>query len=103
VCIGGGTSIEAVRSVRIGARSRLGIFSKVLDNDYHTVGGSRWERPISIPVIIGEDVQIGPHAILLPGAHLEQGSTVCARAVVRRRVPAGAIVVGNPAMVQVAK
>src|SRR6476620_8817291 len=37
VYVGGGTSIEAQKAVRIGARSRLGTFCKVIDNHFHSV------------------------------------------------------------------
>jgi len=37
-------------------------------------------------------------AVILPGAHIEEGALVAAAAVVRGRVPARAIVAGNPAV-----
>lgn len=46
---------------------------------------------------IGPATLIGANSVLLPGAHLEVGAAVGALSVVRRRVPAGAVVAGNPA------
>lgn len=100
VCIDGGVSIEAAKDVRIGARARLGTFSKVMDNHFHSASGCRQERPPSAPVVIEEDVDIGPRAILLPGAQIGCGSRVAAGTVVTRRVPPASFVSGVPAVVR---
>jgi acetyltransferase-like isoleucine patch superfamily enzyme len=109
VVIDEGASIEALRSVRIGARCRLGAFCKILDNDMHLVEGARssLERasqeheltPGSHPVTLEEDVTLGPRAIILPGAHLGRGTRVKPGAVFSHRTRAGAVVVGHPARV----
>jgi len=95
-----GASIEALQSVRIGARSRLGAFSMILDNSFHQLEGDREVAPDSIPVVIEEDVVIGPRAILLPGTHLGRGTRVGPCTVISRRTPAGATVVGHPAVIR---
>lgn len=56
-----------------------------------------WES--ARPVTIGDDVWIGGGAILLPGIRVGDGAVIGAGAVVTRDVPAGAVVVGNPAKV----
>ncbi|MHB8877585.1 MAG: acyltransferase [Myxococcaceae bacterium] len=89
VQVEGGVSIEAQQSVVIGAGSRVGAFSKVLDNHFHPVRGDRTRRPPSLPVHIDEGVDIGPRAIVLPGARIEKGATIAPGVVVSRRVPAG--------------
>ncbi len=76
VCIEGGTSIEATRFVRVGRRSRIGPFCKILDNHFHNAVGDRQQRPESVPIVIGEDSVLGPRAILLPGAELGAGARV---------------------------
>jgi acetyltransferase-like isoleucine patch superfamily enzyme len=98
VYIGGGTSIEAQRAVTIGPRSRLGRFSKIIDNHFHNAAGKRSERPPSVPVVVEEDVELGPRAILLPGAHVGKGTRVVAGSVITRRVPAYSLVSGVPAV-----
>jgi maltose O-acetyltransferase len=50
-------------------------------------------------VTIGNDVWIGTRAIILPGVTVHDGAIVGAGAVVTKDVPAGAVVVGNPAKV----
>ena len=50
-------------------------------------------------VVIGDDVWIGGHVIILPGVHIGTGAIVGAGAVVTKDVPDYAIVGGNPAKV----
>ncbi|MFL5444931.1 MAG: acyltransferase [Myxococcales bacterium] len=102
VRIESGTSIEAVASVRIGAGARLGTFSKVMDNHFHSLAGDRHVRPSSDPVEIGEGAAIGDRAVLLAGANVGAGALVRAGAVVGRRlpVPAGAVASGHPSRLE---
>jgi maltose O-acetyltransferase len=51
------------------------------------------------PVIIEDDVMIGPGATILKGVRLGAGSFVEAGAVVTKDVPPGARVIGNPACI----
>jgi acetyltransferase-like isoleucine patch superfamily enzyme len=94
-----GVSIEATELVQLGDRVTVSEWARILDNDFHVLRGRRDDRPPSEPVLIGNDVVIGAHAIILPGAHLENGARVAPRAVVRRRVGAGLVAIGNPARV----
>lgn len=96
VHIEGGASIEVIRSVLIGARSVVGAWTKVLDNDFHPLRGMRHVRPESNPVQIGPDVQIGERCVILPGARLESGVTLGPCVVIGRRVPAGTRLEGSP-------
>jgi acetyltransferase-like isoleucine patch superfamily enzyme len=99
VHVAGGASLEAERSIRVGARARLGRFCKILDNHYHRVA-DHGERPHSQPVIVEEDADLGVRAILLPGAHVGRGTAVGPGTVVTRRTPDHAFVAGLPATVQ---
>lgn len=54
----------------------------------------------SRPVVIGNDVWIGGHVIILPGVHVGDGAILAAGAVVTKDVPPYAIVAGNPAVVK---
>jgi len=49
--------------------------------------------------IIGDDVWIGPHAIIIGGIRIGNGVVVGAGSVVTKDVPAHCIVVGNPARI----
>ena len=88
--IAGGTSIEATRSITLGARTRLGSFCKVMDNHFHPLVGDRHARPAPRPVVVEDDVVMGPRAIVLAGARVERGARVDAGTVIKRSRPDGA-------------
>ena len=54
-------------------------------------------KEFAAPIKIGKNVWIGGGAIILPGITIADGAVVGAGAVVTKDVPAGAVVVGNPA------
>lgn len=87
VVISGGASIEALGAVTIGAHATLGRLCKIMDSHFHPLTGDRLastgEGPD--PVVVGEGVDVGPHAIVLAGAHLARGARVSAGSVVSRR------------------
>jgi acetyltransferase-like isoleucine patch superfamily enzyme len=89
VVLESGASIEATRSVRVGAGARIGAFSKILDNNFHRTSGDRRERPTSIPIVIAAGAVVGPRAVLLPGASLGPDARVAPGRVVSFHVPAG--------------
>jgi acetyltransferase-like isoleucine patch superfamily enzyme len=99
VWVEGGASLEAQRSIRVGARAHLGRFCKILDNHFHRVS-ARDQRPVSEQVIIEDDVDLGARSILLPGAQVGRAAVVGAGTVLARRVPAGAEAAGVPALVR---
>jgi amino acid adenylation domain-containing protein len=88
VVIEGGTSLEATRSITIGARSHLGMRCKIMDNHFHTLD-DRNRRPEAKAVVVEEDVELGAGVILLPGAHVGKGAHVERRAVVGRAIDPG--------------
>lgn len=64
----------------------------------HDHGCDPHSAPVPCPMTIGRRAWIGAHAIVLPGVQsIGDGAVVGAGAVVTRSVPAGAVVVGNPA------
>lgn len=64
----------------------------------HDHGHDPHSPPAPRPMTIGKHAWIGAYAIVLPGvSSIGDGAVVGAGAVVSRDVPAGAIVVGNPA------
>jgi acetyltransferase-like isoleucine patch superfamily enzyme len=100
VRIEGGASVEATQAIVIGSGCRLGSFSKVIDNHFHSPQGDRRPWPASTPVELEEGVEIGARAIVLPGAHVQRGAKVGPGAVISRRIPAGATVSGNPSRLE---
>jgi maltose O-acetyltransferase len=51
------------------------------------------------PVVIGNNVFVGHHSLILPGVHVGDNSVIAAGAVVVKDVPEGTIVAGVPARV----
>jgi acetyltransferase-like isoleucine patch superfamily enzyme len=51
------------------------------------------------PIIIKDDVYVGEDAIVLGGTTIGEGSIIGAGSVLRKSVPAGSVVMGNPAKV----
>lgn len=100
VIIGGGTSIEAQRSILVCARTNVGSFCKFIDTHFHALTGNRMERQAPKNVIIEEDVEIGPRAILLAGAHVGRRTVVGPGSVVTRRIPPNVTVGGLPTTVR---
>ncbi len=92
--IQGGTSLEALQSVQIGDRCRIGARCKVLDNNFHHLA-RRLEKPNSVPVVIEAGVTLEDGAIVLPGAHVRGGSIIKRNAVVRRHPAASAATAGQ--------
>jgi acetyltransferase-like isoleucine patch superfamily enzyme len=93
----------------------IGWNTTVTDTDFHPIapalriadaiacsplGKQRARPPIARkPVVIEDDVWIGPNATILKGVRIGAGAIVEPGSLVTRDVPAGARVLGNPAQV----
>ncbi len=89
------TEITCRERVTIGERCAIAWDVNIMDTDAHTFE----DRPDTVPVTIGNHVWIGAGALVLKGVTIGDGAVVAARAVVTKDVPAGALVVGQPAHV----
>jgi acetyltransferase-like isoleucine patch superfamily enzyme len=101
--------------VRIGNYVVIGWNTTIADTDFHPVSpaeriadaiacsplGAGRPRPIirRQPVVIEDDVWIGPNAAILKGVRIGSGSLVEPGAVVTRDVPPKSRVLGNPAQI----
>ncbi len=101
--------------LRVGDYVVIGWNATIADTDFHPIApaeriadaiacsplGKGRPRPevLRRPVIIEEDVWIGPNATILKGVRLGAGAFVEAGALVTRDVPPRARVMGNPARV----
>jgi acetyltransferase-like isoleucine patch superfamily enzyme len=98
-----GAVVCAAREVSIGEGTILGSGAMVIDNDFHEQAGEFGWGEISAgnarPVRIGRGCFIGTRAIVLKGVTIGDRAVVGAGTVVTKDVPAGAVVVGNPARV----
>jgi acetyltransferase-like isoleucine patch superfamily enzyme len=101
--------------IRVGSYVVLGWNVAVADTDYHPIApaeriadaiacsplGQGRPRPdiVRQPVVIEDDVWIGPNATILKGVHIGCGAFIEPGTLVARDVPAKARVLGNPARI----
>jgi acetyltransferase-like isoleucine patch superfamily enzyme len=71
--------------VSIGDNCTIGLRVSIFS---HFFWGDKRDSGYSGPVTIGKDVYIGPHCVLLPNVHIDEGSVIKAGTVVSRNVPA---------------
>jgi Hexapeptide repeat of succinyl-transferase len=84
-----GASVEATRSIRIGARCMFGSMVRIRDAG----------EDGAAPVVIGDDVWVAHGAIVEPGVTIGDASVVSAGSVVCTDVPPYSLAVGNPAVI----
>ena len=106
-----GAVICAAERVEIGDRVMMGANVTVTDTDSHPIDyrkrhpenfGMPAEAVSEIatrPVVIGNDVFIGMHSLILKGVTIGEGSVVGAGSVVVNDLPPRCIAAGNPARV----
>jgi acetyltransferase-like isoleucine patch superfamily enzyme len=103
------------QEIRIGSRVIIGWRTNIVDSDFHPLApadrlldavacsplhGGLPRAPFECrPVVIEDDVWIGPNATLLKGARIGAGAFVEPGSVVVHDVPSRARVMGNPAVI----
>lgn len=111
-----GAIVMAEERIEIGSHCLVSWNVGIADSDFHPLAPAarrvdakalapfyenRPARPPlrTAPVVIGDNVWIGMHAIILKGVTIGENSVVAAGAVVTKPVPANVVVAGNPAVV----
>lgn len=77
----------------------IGAGCLICDSDMHEVPLDSGNAVAMAPIKIGQRVFIGARCIILKGVTIGDGAVVGAGTVVSKDVPAGALAVGNPAVV----
>lgn len=96
--IGARSKVNAASGVSIGRGVRISWEVQLLDTDFHwTSSPSGRRRPHKAPIVLEPKVLVGTRALVLKGVTVGRGAVVGAGSVVRRDVPPGTIVAGNPA------
>ena len=96
-CLGPGVDCYSVDRITLGANAVVSqrAFICTASHDHRSP-----DFPLTTaPVLIGENAWIAAEAYIAPGVTVGVGAVVGARAVAVHDVPAGAVVVGNPARV----
>ena len=109
IFIGSHCSISHHNHLYTGPNSKLTIGDHTLLGPYvfmttDAFSKSKYEMTVvhsgrEADIVIGENVRIGAHAIVLPAVTIGDGASIGAGAVVTDDIPAGAVAVGNPAKV----
>jgi acetyltransferase-like isoleucine patch superfamily enzyme len=95
--IGDFSVIEYGGDVKIGKDVKIGYGVVILSAS--TITGTDSSKYIKKPIKIGDNVEIGSNATILPGVTIGDNATVGAGAVVTEDVPSNSVVVGVPAKV----
>jgi acetyltransferase-like isoleucine patch superfamily enzyme len=85
--------------VRIGDRVMIGSNSAITSVTHDYNSEIMYTTVVKKQIVIGNDVWIGTHAVILPGVTVGDGAVVGAGAVVTSDVPPRAIVAGVPSRV----
>ena len=85
--------------VRIGDYTLFGPGVQVLTPMHPLDAALRRKQEYGKPIDIGADVWVGAGAFILPGVSIGSATVIGAGSVVTKDVPAGALVIGNPARV----
>ena len=99
VYIGRNTNIGAYAPVAIGAWTMIAPYCYINSSNHGMARGvpMRNQKLATAPIVIGEDVWIGTHVVVLAGVTIGDGAIIGAGSVVTKDVPACQIWAGVPA------
>lgn len=100
-CLLNGTVIHSRDTVIIGDNCMFGPGVVILDNDSHNTSIDpiirRTGKISVIPVVIGNNVWVGMHSIIMKGVHIGDNSVIASGSVITKDVPSNQLFGGNPA------
>lgn len=98
--IGARSRINVTRLVSIGSHCEISWDCDIRDTSWHRVRFLDKEpKPISLPVIIEDNVWVGTHVIVERGVTIGCNSVIAAGSRVTHSIPANSFAAGNPAKV----
>jgi acetyltransferase-like isoleucine patch superfamily enzyme len=103
--LGHDTEITVGKRVTIGKNCIISGSTRIFDSNGHSTDiferrGLKAPSADEVrPVVIGNDVWMGKDCLVFPGVRIGDGAVISAGSVVRKHVPAYAVVAGNPAQV----
>ncbi|BAY61490.1 transferase hexapeptide repeat protein [Calothrix brevissima NIES-22] len=94
-----GCWIGSVKSIKIGDECLISDCF-LQDSDYHNIDPNlRFDPPgpkVSAPIVIERNVWVGARATIMKGVHIGQDSVIGLGSIIRKSVPSGVVVIGNP-------
>lgn len=97
-----GSTVSAVKSIRIGNNVLIGSGCIICDSDAHPIHPADrpfHERTKTAPIRIENDVFIGARTLVLKGVTIGRGSMIGAGSVVVKSIPPMSVAAGNPAKI----
>jgi len=101
VTINEGVSFTVRNSISIGDNVILSEYVSLYDCglDANMIIASIHPEYVSRPIVLGNNVWVGAHSIILPGVTIGSNSVIGAGSVVTRDIPSRSVACGNPAKV----
>ena len=100
VFVGQGTHLSVMCPMVIGNHSLIGAYSYLLTNNHRFESRTtpiRDQGYVEKPLVVGDDVWIGAHCVIMPGIEIGRGAIIGAGSVVTRNVAEYEIWAGTPA------
>lgn len=96
-----GVSIYCVNGIKIGKHCNIGGNVSIWDTDFHPLNWELRRRTTdetkTAPIMIGDDVFIGAHCLILKGVSIGDRSILGAGSVLTKNIEPDSIYAGNPA------
>ena len=97
------SSIRARKSITIGNNVTIGADCILLDSDGHSLDyrkrGTKEDIPVSLPIVIEENVLIGARTTILKGVTIGARTIIGSGSIVTKSIPVDCIAAGNPCKV----
>ena len=91
--------IYCYEMIKIGNGVIIGPYVRIRDSDSHHLKYSGYDKKVTAPIIIEDNVWIGMGVTILKGVTIGEGCVVATGAVVTKSFPPGCLIGGNPAKV----